>query len=80
MSSANDTLTRMKIATENKTVRAAGRVGIGTLAAMAFVHFVNVPEGLHEATTGVIILVVNELAYVGGLVWKHFVKKLEEWA
>ena len=65
---------------DNKTVRAAGRIGIGTFAAMVFVYFIDVPDGLHEAATGIIILIVNELAYVSGLVWRHFVKRLEEWA
>ena len=80
MPNGDDTVRRMKSAAENKTVRAAGRIGIGTMGAMTFVYFVDVPEGLHEAATGFIILVVNEVAYVGELVWKHFVKKLEEWA
>ena len=65
---------------ENKTVRAAGRIGIGTGAAMVFAYFVAVPEGLREAVAGFIILIVNEIAYVGGLVWKHFVEKIENWS
>ena len=65
---------------ENKTVRAAGRIGIGTGAAMVFAHFVEIPEGLREAVAGFIILVVNEVAYVGALVWKHFVEKIENWS
>ena len=65
---------------QNKTVRAAGRIGIGTIAAMSLMYLVEVPEGLREALTGFIILVVNEVAYVGSLVWKHFVKKIEDWS
>ncbi len=65
---------------ENKTVRAAGRIGIGTIAAMVLQYIFEFPEGLREPITGFVILVVNEVAYVGALVWKHFVKKVEDWS
>lgn len=80
MVNSNDTLTRVKVAAENKTVRAASRIGVGTGIAAIVLHFVEVPGGLREAVTGLIILVVNELAYAVGLIWTHLIKKLEEWS
>lgn len=80
MANSNDTLNRVKACADNKSVRAASRIGAGTGVAMIVLHFVAIPDGLREAATGLIILVVNELAYAVGLIWKHFVKKLEDWA
>lgn len=65
---------------QDQSVRAAGRIGVGTLAAMGFHHYVELPDAMHAAMTGLIILVVNELAYVGGLAWRHFVKRVEDWS
>lgn len=64
----------------NKTLRATGRIGAGTLVAMALHHYIEFPEEMHAPMTGVIILAVNEVSYVSGLMWKHFVKKVENWS
>ncbi len=65
---------------QNKTVRAAGRIGTGTGVAMIFHHFFDMPDDLREPVSGIIILVVNEASYVLGLVWRHFIKEIEDWA
>lgn len=62
-----------------QTTRATVRIGIGTIAAVAFHKYVEMPEDLHAPATGVVILVVNELSYVGTLLWKFFVKKVEDY-
>lgn len=80
MSESNDSFHRVKKIADHKTARAAGRIGFGTIVAMVFAHFVEIPTGLREGVAGLIILVFNELAYAAELIWKHFVKKLEEWS
>ena len=62
-----------------KRAKAAGRIGVGTFAAIVIHNYVEMPENLHAPVTGVVILVVNELAYVFNLIWRKFVKKVEDW-
>lgn len=62
---------------QNQTVRAAGRIGVGTAVATIAVQVLDVPSGLREPVAGLIILATNELAYAAGLVWKKLLAKLE---
>lgn len=62
---------------QNKTVRAAGRIGVGTAVATIAVQVFEVPDSLREPVAGLIILATNELAYAGGLLWKKVLAKLE---
>jgi len=69
----------VKAVINGQTTRATARIGIGTVAAVAFHRYIEMPEDLHALATGIIILVVNELSYVGTLLWKYFVKRVEDY-